>query len=143
MVDVSNSMAAMKKKGATEADCKDLAKTTCKEVVSERKTDQQMINKVQTGRHCVTKGQPGVTKAKAHYEKMKKILRTAQIEVVKASNLKVTITSQRFKSLKVGRCGFIFGSSSYLAAKKKYTRAQRIVVKYKGVVSEAWKIVVT
>merc|ERR1712159_121961 len=143
LMDVTDSIAAMKKKGATAADCKDLAKTTCKEVVSERKTDQKMINKLRTGRHCVNKGQPGVTKAQVHYKKMKKVLTKAQIEVTNASNLKVTIASQRFKSLKVGRCGFIFGSRSYLSAKAKYTRAQRIVVKYKGIVSEAWKAVVT
>jgi len=143
MMDVSNSIAAMKKKGATAADCKDLAKTTCKEVVSERKTDQKMISKLHTGRHCVNKGQPGVLKATAHYKKVKKTLHTATIEVTKASNYQVTISAQRFKTLKVGKCGFIFGSRSYLSAKAKYTRAQRIVVKYKGVVSEAWKRVIT
>merc|ERR1712159_661674 len=143
LMDVTDSIAAMKKKGATAADCKDLAKTTCKEVVSERKSDQIIINKLQTGRHCVHKGQGGVTKAQVHYKKMKKVLTKAQIEVTNASNLKVSITSQRFKSLKVGHCGFIFSSRSYLSAKAKYTRAQRIVVKYKGIVSEAWKRVVT
>merc|ERR1712159_351645 len=34
-------IATMKKKGATEADCKDLAKTTCKEVLSEVKKAQK------------------------------------------------------------------------------------------------------
>merc|ERR1711977_156503 len=135
-------IATMKKKGATTADCKDLAKTTCKEVLTERKTDQKLIDRLHTGRHCVTKGQPGVTKAQVHYQKVKKILRKAEIEVTKASNYQVTISAQRFKTLKVGKCGFIFGSRSYLSAKAKYTRAQRIVVKYKGVVSEAWKRVV-
>merc|ERR1711907_276366 len=37
----------MKKKGATEADCKDLAKTTCKEVVDEQIKDQKVINSQQ------------------------------------------------------------------------------------------------
>merc|ERR1712227_684794 len=36
----------MKKKGATEADCKDLAKTSCEEVEKERANDQRLINKI-------------------------------------------------------------------------------------------------
>merc|ERR1712227_945598 len=47
----------MKKKGATEADCKDLAKTSCEEVEKERANDQRLINKQKTGRHCVNLGQ--------------------------------------------------------------------------------------
>merc|ERR550537_1038980 len=40
---------AMKKKGATAADCKDLAKTTCKEVLDEVNKDQKVIDSQSTG----------------------------------------------------------------------------------------------
>merc|ERR1711907_249518 len=61
----------MKKKGATEADCKDLAKTTCKEVMSEVRKDQQVINSQATGIHCNKLGHRGVYNAKIHYKNRK------------------------------------------------------------------------
>merc|ERR1712159_675892 len=51
--EVSSSIESMKKKGATEADCKDLAKTSCKEVEKERSTDQKIINKLETGENAL------------------------------------------------------------------------------------------
>merc|ERR1712178_434740 len=50
-------IATMKKKGATEADCKDLAKTTCKEVLSEVKKAQKIIDSQSSGAECDRLGQ--------------------------------------------------------------------------------------
>merc|ERR1711964_862096 len=81
LLDVKSSIHAMKKKGATEADCKDLADSTCKEVEAQRKSDERMVSKLSTGRHCVNRGKPGITKAQVHYTKVKKTLRKAEIDV--------------------------------------------------------------
>merc|ERR1711903_190545 len=59
----------MKKKGATEADCKDLAKTTCKEVLSEVRKDQKVIDAQASGIHCNKLGGGGVVTAVRHYHK--------------------------------------------------------------------------
>merc|ERR1711965_1210048 len=60
-------IATMKKKGATEADCKDLAKTTCKEVLSEAKKAQKIIDSQSSGAECDRLGQRTVIYATRHY----------------------------------------------------------------------------
>merc|ERR1711937_478520 len=49
--EVKSDINAMQKRGATEADCKDLAKTSCLEVRREVSTNQRVINKLKTRRH--------------------------------------------------------------------------------------------
>merc|ERR1711939_728861 len=109
----------VKKKGATEADCKNLADTTCKEVETERHQDQTVINRLKTGRNCDNLGQGSVRKATSHWQRTKRTHQVWKIRVTKASNAYVSFTSRSFSSLKEGKCGFIFMSRSYLQAKAK------------------------
>merc|ERR1739838_542495 len=139
--EVSSSIESMKKKGATEADCKDLAKTSCKEVEKERVNDQKIIDKLQTGKKCLTLGKGGIRKAELHYKKTKKTHYSWKIRVKQALDYKVAFSSRSFSSLKRGHCGFIFGSSSYLKAKAKYSHAVRVEMAWRGRVSESWKVV--
>merc|ERR1711988_36516 len=141
--EVSSSIESMKKKGATEADCKDLAKTSCKEVEKERSTDQKIINKLETGEKCLTLGQGGVRKAELHYKRTKKTHYSWKIKVKQALDYKVAFSSRTFSSLKRGHCGFIFSSSSYLKAKAKYSHAVRVEVAWRGRVTESRKVVLT
>merc|ERR1712100_388441 len=60
-VEAQQSIQDMKKKGATEADCKDLAKTTCKEVLAEVRKDQKVIDSQSSGIHCNKLGGGAVT----------------------------------------------------------------------------------
>jgi len=129
----------MKKKGATEADCKDLAKTTCKETVAERKRSQTVILSVSDGSKCHTRGQREVTKALAAYRHNKKTWMAMKVKVTHASNAFVKITSQKFSTLKQGKCGFVFSSRYYLSAKARYDRAVRVEISWKGRVSESHK----
>merc|ERR1712072_1337840 len=110
--EVSSSIESMKKKGATEADCKDLAKTSCKEVEKERITDQKVINKLETGKKCLTLGQGGIRKAELHYKRTKKTHYSWKIKVKQALDYKVAFSSRTFSSLKRGQCGFIFPRKS-------------------------------
>merc|ERR1711971_5931 len=139
--EVSSSIESMKKKGATEADCKDLAKTSCKEVEKERVTDQKIIDKLETGKKCLTLGQGGICKAIHHHAKTKQTHYAWKIKVKQALDYKVAFSSRTFSSLKRGKCGFIFGSSSYLKAKAKYSHYTRVEVAWRGRVSESWKVV--
>merc|ERR1711959_517907 len=59
----------MKKKGAIAADCKDLAKTTCKEVLDEVKKDQKVIDSQSDGSECNKLGVKQVTYTVKHYQK--------------------------------------------------------------------------
>jgi len=140
-LEANNEIDLMKKKGATEADCKDLAKTSCKEVEKERATDQKLINKQKTGRHCVNLGQGGIRKATLHWKKTKKTWLSYKVKVTKAANFRVHFASQRFRTMKPGHCGFIFGSRNYLTARAKYNRATKMEIAWKSRTSESWKMV--
>merc|ERR1711959_54789 len=134
--DVSN----MKKKGATNADCLDLAKTTCKDTIAENKRAQTSINSVSDGSKCHLRGRRGVIKALAHYRRTKKTWMTAKVSVTTASNAYVKITSQKFSTLKFKKCQFVFTSRSYRSAKAKYNRAVRVELSWRGRVSESHKM---
>merc|ERR1711959_303954 len=114
-VEAQQSIQDMKKKGATEADCKDLAKTTCKEVLGEVRKDQKVIDSQSSGIHCNKLGGGIVT----------------------ASSTKVTIASQSYKSLRSGKCGWVFSSRSYRTALSIYTKAVRYERTVRGWVTEA------
>merc|ERR1712178_306625 len=130
--EVKSDINAMQKRGATEADCKDLAKTSCLEVRREGSTNQRVINKLKTGRHCIHLGQGTVRKTTLH---------SMRIKVTHALRTRVHTSAQRFSSLKRGHCGFIFSSGSYLVAHRRYKHAVKMERSWRGRVSEAWKAV--
>merc|ERR1719207_264076 len=103
----------MKKKGATEADCKDLAKTTCKEVLSEVKKDQTVIDSQSSGAECDRLGQRTVIYATRHYHKRMTQWRIAKKTITTLSRTKINLGVKTFISLKPGKCGFIFSSRIY------------------------------
>merc|ERR1711861_106978 len=74
---------------------------------------------------------------------MGKTLNAWKLRVTRSLNSIVSFSSRSFSSLKPGHCGFIFGSSSYLKAKAKYSHAVRVEVAWRGRVSESWKVVFT
>jgi hypothetical protein len=141
LVDVQTDISTMKKKGATDADCKDLAKTTCKEVLSEVSKAQTIINRQSTGAQCDKIGEATYTKVVTHYNNIK-IAWTkarAQVDHYNDSTWKTTLT---YGKLKPGKCGFIFNSKEYLAAAKGYRKAYRKFRTLTGQLSEAKKTVI-
>lgn len=133
------SISAMKKKGATEADCKDLAKTSCKEVESEVNTDQKSIDSLKTGKECDTLNDGAVRKATTEYELTVRKHKEAKVKVTTAHNANVHFGSFTFSSLKVGNCGSFFGKRTYLTAKSTYETSVRVELSWKGRVREALK----
>merc|ERR1712025_1353005 len=89
--EVKSDINAMQKRGATEADCKDLAKTSCLEVRREVSTNQRVINKLKTGRHCIHLGQGTVRKTTLHWQKTKKTHHSMRIKVTHGSGLVCTL----------------------------------------------------
>merc|ERR1712023_373151 len=140
MLEAQTDVADMKKKGATEKDCKDLAKTSCKEVVNEHTRSQKLINSLSTGSKCKYLGRGGIVKMLAHYRRTKKTWMSMKIKVSVASKAYVKIDSQRFSSLKQGKCGFVFSSRSYLTARARYQRAFRLEISWRSRTSEAHKM---
>merc|ERR1712110_1148945 len=117
----------MKKKGATEADCKDLAKTTCKEVAGEQTKDQKVIDSQSNGSECDKLGVKQWTKTKK--------------TITKWATYKINLGTKSFISLKAGKCGFIFVSRSYKTIYARYHRAVKYERTVRGWVTEAKKAV--
>jgi len=127
----------MKKKGATEADCKDLAKTTCKEVLSEVRKDQKVINSQSSGLECDKLGHRGVTIAIRHYHKRIQQWKVSKKKIVTAKATKVTISSRSYRSLRNGKCEWVFTSTSYKKAYSLYKKAIAYERTVRGWVTEA------
>merc|ERR1719198_1554569 len=89
----------MKKKGATEADCKDLAKTMCKEVLSEVKKDQKVIDSQSSGIECNKLGVKAVTYAVKHYHKRVKQWTISKKTITKWAQHKINLGVKTFISL--------------------------------------------
>jgi len=136
-MEASQSIQDMKKKGATEADCKDLAKTTCKEVLTEVSKDQKVINSQSSGIHCNKLGAGGVTIAIRHYHKRVQQWKVSKKKIITYSLTKVTVSSRTLKSLRNGKCGWVFSSRSYRSAHAKYVRAVKYERTVRSWVSEA------
>merc|ERR1712178_15538 len=121
LLEVQAQISSLKKKGVSAENCEELAKSSCDEVLNERKEDQTILNLVKTGSHCVKQGQGAINKA---------------------ASVKVTFTAQTFGTLKQHKCGSIFSSQSYLTAVAHHKRALVLLKNWSKRVSEAWKVVV-
>merc|ERR1712005_50529 len=131
----------MKKKGATEADCKDLAKTTCKEVLSEVKKDQTVIDSQSSGIECNKLGVRAVEVAVKHYHKRVRQWTISKKTITKWATHKINLGVKTFISLKPGKCGFIFASRSYRTVYARYHRAVKYERTVRGWVIEAKKAI--
>merc|ERR1739838_1186348 len=132
----------MKKKGATEADCKDLAKTTCKEVVDEQVKDQKVIDSQSNGSECDKLYVKQVTYTVKHYHKRVKQWTTSKKTITKWATHRINLGTKAFISLKAGKCGFIFASRSYRTIYARYHRAVKYERTVRGWVIEAKKAIV-
>jgi len=139
--DAQQSVDAMKASGATEADCENLADSSCKEVETEIKTDQRLVNKLSDGSNCRKIGHKWVHKATLHWKRTKSTWGRWKIKVSKTLRTSVSINAQRFSSLRRGRCGFVFGSRNYLSLKRTYDHSVKYEVQWRGRTREAWKAV--
>jgi len=142
LIEASADITALKKKGATEADCKDLADKTCKEVYSEVSTAQKVINRQSSGSHCEKLGEKGYIAAKNEYSKVKTQWVKAKSTVLKLKNntWKQTLT---YDTLRPGKCGFIFSSKEYLTTYRLVNKAIRLERLLMGKITETRKWMIT
>merc|ERR1711988_374417 len=142
LVEASADITALKKKGATEADCKDPADKTCKEVYTEVSTAQNVINRQSSGSHCEKLGEKGYIAAKNEYNKVKtqwvKVKNT--VLKLKGHTWKETLT---YDKLRPGKCGFIFSSKEYLTTYRQVHKAIRLERVLMGKITETRKWMIT
>jgi len=142
LIEASADITALKKKGATEADCKDLADKTCKEVYTEVSTAQKVINRQSSGSHCEKLGEKGYIAAKNEYSKVKTQWVKAKSTVLKLKKhtWKETLT---YDTLRPGKCGFIFSSKEYLTTYRLVHKAIRLERLLMGKITETRKWMIT
>merc|ERR1712096_260850 len=143
LLQAESSISEMKKKGATNADCVDLAHTMCKEVEKEVSTDQKLINRLKDGRQCLKLGVRAVRTAIAHLRKTKTTWKHWKVAVTKSYHARVNMGGHKFSSLKKGKCGVFFRSRSYRTAKYRYRRNVKISASWRGRVREAVKVLIS
>merc|ERR1712072_470602 len=128
---------SLKKEGVSHADCKELAKNTCKEVIHEQMSSQKVMNKVSSGKECDLVGHGNVMRAKfEEHKRRKEYLRWVKIMQTRFT-AKVSFSSQQYSNLRKGSCSFIFKSGTFLRAHLSYTRAKKQVLYEKSRWKEA------
>merc|ERR1711970_1162181 len=136
-MDAHQTVKTMLKKGATEADCKDLADTSCKEVERERCTNQRLLNKLKTGSKCPGLGQRQVRITMKHYTITRKKWQTSVTTLKTTRRTTVHFSSRRYSSITHGKCGWIFSSRTYQHVKRKVNHAVRMERILRGKTVEA------
>merc|ERR1711881_246637 len=131
---------ALKKKGATHADCAELAKRTCKEVEAEVTNNQRVMDKLKDGSQCVSLGQREVTKATTHYKTTLTRLKSAKVAVFKAKTKKLHFVDRKYKDMVPGNCNWVFGSRAYLSAHTTLKRTTKIKITLDGALTEAKRV---
>jgi len=126
-------------KGFKPTACEKLAEQMCKEVLSEVRTQQKLINSGPDGSKCDGYGQEGLKKAEADHKRQLAKWTAAKKAVVKVENTKVEIERQQFSTLKKGQCGWIFRTRSYMAVHRRYKAAVMHELGMKGAKEESWK----
>merc|ERR1712159_260987 len=129
----------MKKKGATDADCKDLAITECKQIVSIRTNDIRLLRTLKSGRQCASLGQREVRIARARYVTTDRVWLLWKKKVTIARRASVTISSRSFDTIREDKCGFVFNSKSYTRAHLRFRKASKMELKWRGSVVETRK----
>lgn len=138
-LETSNAINLMKKKGATEADCKDLAKTSCKTVEDENKQDQKVIDRQSSGAQCFKIGVKVERKTLTRYHWTKRKHSRATASVKKAKGARINFGYHRFSTLRVGKCRTFYGMRVYINAKKHYWSQYKIMITWTGRVRESLK----
>lgn len=122
-LEAQSTVQTMLQKGVKESDCKDLAKTMCKEVEGEVRKSQSVQDKLDNGSKCASLGKKAVLRATAEEGRRKKEFDKAKKGADDAAKTKVDFGSHRYSSLKVGECGVFFSSRAYLHAQRKHQDA--------------------
>jgi len=121
--------------------CNDLAKTTEDEVNNNIKREQDMLNKLDRGGSCPSKGDSVVTKAKNEKSAADSAYNQAVRNLNSAKSASVNFGQSRFGSVRKGDCSVFFNSGAYRNAENNVKSKQNIVNQKKGAADAAAKAV--
>lgn len=133
------------KAGKNENACKELAEDMLEEVEDAVNTQQTILTKISTGKHCKHEGQEAVQIALNNKNTAHTKYTVAVQKLKDAENYEVDFGSYSFKSLTEGQCGQFFAEENYVTAKATFVRRTEELSIAKGVVkstTEAWELAV-
>merc|ERR1712070_1160699 len=121
--------------------CNDLAKTTEDEVNNNIKREQDMLNKLDRGQNCKSKGDDVVSKAKNEKSQADSAYNQAVRNLNSAKTASVNFGQSRFGSIRKGDCSVFFNSGAYRNADNNVKNKQNVVNQKKGAKDAAAKAV--
>merc|ERR1712072_1324347 len=125
--------------GADDKKCRELVKVTRKDVETNVKNCQTIMDGLPDGSDRPNRGQDGVKTATELKSKAYKYYQTTITEVTKASSTSVNFGSRTFSSLTEGKCESFYSSTSYITAESTYNAAVTARTKAKGAYEQTIK----
>merc|ERR1712216_913726 len=119
------------------ASCTSNAHKAIKDVVHEVKNAQSILNKMDNGSRCASKGQSAINNAKASLQRKQAAVKQAQKELNKANNARVSV-SVTFSSGN-RNCNVFTSSAAWQRARRNKNRKQNALTKAKQQVNDANK----
>jgi len=116
-------IAEMMESGKSKKECSDAAKEMKKQVEESVKAQQKVLDKMERGKQCATRGQKAVNDAVASLGGAKDKVKAAEKALHKASKKKINFTNFHYDQLKEGKCGSFFNQQVWKTAKTAVTQA--------------------
>lgn len=140
----------MRKSGAKDKDCRDLAKTMCKEVTDTISTAKKELREIYSrhggssiGSKCSTVGDSIVTSAETEVTTRKRVYDKATAYVATLVKKEIKFTTYTFEQMKDGKCGWAYKDSAYEKVRTEYVKAMRKENTEKGRWEESKRAVIT
>merc|ERR1712224_356111 len=125
--------------GKSDKQCRELVTTIRKDIDSNVKNCQSIMDALPDGSDCPNRGQAEVKAATTLKDKADKHYKYTVTEVTKASSASVNFGSRTFSSLTEGKCESFYSSTSYTTAEATYKAAVTARTKAKGAAEQADK----
>lgn len=116
-------IAEMMESGKSKKECRDAAKEMKKQVEESVKAQQKVLDKMERGKQCTTRGQKAVNNAIASLGGAKDKVKAAEKALQKASKKKINFGDFSYDQLTEGKCGSFFNQQIWKTAKTAVTQA--------------------
>jgi len=130
---------AMKASGKSDKDCRKLADDTEDTVRKDVDVQQKLLDKMDKGEKCPTKGSTRVADAEKLLKKAEKGKKDADSAYSKAMKTGVKFATIPFENLVEGQCSTFFNQQSYKNAKSAAASAKKKAEQAKGALDNAKK----
>merc|ERR1712086_393599 len=130
---------SMLQSGTDKGTCADLAAATIKEVTDAVSSQQQILEALQTGAHCLKEGEEEVKAAQQTLANAEQAKKDAKGKLAEANAAPIQFAPTSMDNIEEGQCGNFFVDAAYAGAKKTYEDAETAVTAASGQITAAKK----